>query len=279
MIVLYYILLQLLLFITTTTWADIIILEPKQNAVLNFGKAKTKDLSIKWTHSEEWPKQEEIIKYTFILCAGPNTQIQAIATLDTLYPEQITQSPPPNGHQFQVKLKLNNMMSVSGYYYVQIFAQTVEGYTIHYTHPFYIKGMKNVVNKLPFDKDVKYPEPPAEHKTTLVEPQAPQDPINLGKIPYHKQTGLIKYAPVQTQPKTFINVKKSWVLKNPKTIVTMFVSPRSSIDMVTTVTPGWNYIINNQYNLAKPAKFPSENGGWYSRIITAHPRKVNRQNK
>lgn len=249
---------------TTLIRADVGITAPTAGKTYDLSDSGEVQIQIKWTDVGSIPKNTDITKYTFSLCAGPNGNIENMATLGTVTPSEVT------GSSYEATIQAT--MGTDGQYYIQIFAQTASGYTIHYTPRFTLKGMKGA--KV------------AESAADTVPPVA-QTMITTGAVvgvidsrsftvPYTKQTGIVRYAPMQTQPPTKVTMG-SWTTKFPTSAVTYYSTMRKSIDQQTTVTPGWSYNVKSGVNYASVAPMPSDNGGWYDpkERMTLTTRKIN----
>lgn len=238
-----------------------------------------KKFPLSWKYTNEPPFNEEVIKFTFTLCSGPSYAITSFAILDTIEPQLIKHD--VNGIA-NIDLMLKNTFGTDGFYYIQVYSLTKTGYTIHYSQKFEMRGMignkkadQNLADNKLFNKDDPgeiddqmgdrkiYDGPPSEIILNTV------DIIGL---PYGKQHGDIKYAPMQTQPGSKIT-RRSWSRINPTSKVTYFNAWKErEIDgrlivmkpaVKTTITPVRTYKTDLEVNWVKPALNPIENGKAY----------------
>lgn len=107
------------------------------------------------------------------------------------------------------------------------------------------------------EQEVGDVSPPPTFDSTVDEAVPAGDIGEMAQIPYAKQTGPTKYAPMQTQP--------GQVIKNPGEIKRQY--PTSSYQVfkrkqaptpnaLTTITMEWNYKVTSVVNQASPAPMP-----------------------
>lgn len=144
---------------------------------------------------------------------------------------------------------------------MQIYAAYRAGYTLHYSGRFTLKGMDGVLT-------VTFP--PVNYITgpdggTSITTGAAGAVIDTRSftVPYTKQTGISRFAPMQQQPGDSVTATE-WTRKYETSAVTYFSKLQSSMEQLTTITPGWSYTRPSDYNYATPAPFPTNNGGWYN---------------
>ena len=209
-----------------------VITSPKLGAQLDFHKEPVQKLKLQW-HSDNDDDAQVIQRYKFTLCSGPGDQITNMGHLLTLETVRA---------QGEVELSIDSRAGTDGYYYVQIF-QELSGasYVIQYTVPIHFIGMRGekVANK---DGTLKEPAMEAE-----LEPESELYGDGVGYIPYYKQMGPVKYAPMHTQPPSAEvrfrpRYRGSWRMKNPSTAVTFYSEPRMSPIVLTTLTPPRTYV-------------------------------------
>lgn len=205
-------------------------------------------IEIDWMYTPNAPLQSDFTQFTFSLCSGPNYNIEAFLTLGS--------SKDINALQFTAKVA--DSVGSDGYYYIQIFAQTTDGYTIHYSPRFKLTGMAGA--KLA-DTTLYTMPPTPETRITTGDVGATIDSRSF-TVPYALQTGLVKYAPMQTQPGTKVSASK-WTRKYDTSSVSYFTTNSQQPEQHTTLTPGWSYFISSDHNYASAAPMPSNNGGWY----------------
>ncbi|CAI4037853.1 hypothetical protein SMKI_04G1870 [Saccharomyces mikatae IFO 1815] len=245
-------------------YCDVAIVAPEPNSVYDLSGSSQATIKVKWMHTDNTPQEKEFIKYTFILCSGTNAMIEAMATLQTLAATELT------GNEFNAIIE--NTVGTDGVYFIQVFAQTAIGYTIHYTNRFKLKGM--VGSKLANPSMITI-APEAQTRITTGDLGATIDSKSF-TVPYNLQTGVVKYAPMQLQPATRVTAK-TWKRKYATSEVTYYYTLRNSVDQHTTVTPGWSYTITADSNYATPAPMPADNGGWYNprKRLSLTARKIN----
>lgn len=214
-------------------------------------------IKLSWADNSAYPKLDKITYYTFTLNYGSNQQIKSGGTLaEEIKPSQLTDADGLSSYT----LKFKDSLVANGQYFIQVYAYVQgEGYTIHYTPRFMLKGMSGSVGGT---------------VTESVQP-VPQTQINTGgqeantintawfTIPYTKQTGVSRFAPMQMQPGTKVTAT-TWSRKYPTSAVTFYSTARKSLQQLTTITPGWSYPVTSDFNYATPAPLPSLNGGWYN---------------
>lgn len=206
------------------------------------------EVEIDWLYTPNEPVQEDFTQFTFSLCSGPNYNIEAFLTLGT----------SKDVNSLKYTAQISNTIGSNGYYYIQIFAQTKDGYTIHYSPRFQLTGMSGA--KLA-DTTLYTMAPSPETRITTGDVGATIDSRSF-TVPYTKQTGLVKYAPMQTQPPTKITAS-TWTRIHETSAVSYFTTDSKQPEQHTTLTPGWSYYISSDANYASPAPMPSNNGGWY----------------
>ncbi|KAL3232401.1 Cell wall synthesis protein KNH1 [Nakaseomyces bracarensis] len=222
-------------------------------------------VNINWLYTPNAPLQEDFTKLTFSLCSGPNYNIEAFETLGTT----------SDINSLTYSVKIPNTIGTDGYYYIQIFSQTKDGYTIHYSPRFQLTGMDGAK----VADTIMYTAPPTpETRVTTGDVGATIDSRSF-TVPYAKQTGLVKYAPMQTQPATKISAD-TWTRKYDTSSVSYFTTNSQSPEQHTTLTPGWSYYISSDHNYAAAAPMPSNNGGWYDpkKRQSLTTRKINMSN-
>ncbi|CAI6422218.1 ALI_HP2_G0008290.mRNA.1.CDS.1 [Saccharomyces cerevisiae] len=247
-----------------TAYCDVAIVAPEPNSVYDLSGTSQAVVKIKWMHTDNTPQEKDFVRYTFTLCSGTNAMIEAMATLQTLSASDLTDS--------EFNAIIENTVGTDGVYFIQVFAQTAIGYTIHYTNRFKLKGMIGTKAANPSMITIA---PEAQTRITTGDVGATIDSKSF-TVPYNLQTGVVKYAPMQLQPATKVTAK-TWKRKYATSEVTYYYTLRNSVDQHTTVTPGWSYIITADSNYATPAPMPADNGGWYNprKRLSLTARKVN----
>lgn len=244
--------------------ADLAVVRPSEGATFSASSGAT-SVTVQWEDMGGAPELSTVTRYVFTLCSGPSNDIRAVTTLATVAAADIT------GTQYAVSIP--NKSGADGRYFIQVFAESPVGYSIHYSGHFRLNGMAG-------------PLAPVRESETVA--PTPQTMITTGGVPapiqsasfsvtYALQTGLSRFAPMQRQPRTKVTATH-WTRQHPTSAVTYYATIRHSVQQITTITPGWDYTVGNQENWATPAPFPYENGGWYERRahMTLTTRKLNR---
>lgn len=233
--------------------------EPTVEQTFDLASSQSIQYRMKWI-----PSVDAISKYIFTLCTGSASSIVSVKKLGTF-----SQSDFPSNEAI---FTIQNDMGSNGYYFIQMMTfDDEQRFAIHYTPFFQLLGMVNNNNIANKDPLVQRP---------AMEIGAIQSPID-NNIPYHKQVGQIKYAPMQTQPLTkVIKVHNQWQRKNPKTSQHTYYSrlyKPSISEVTTTITPGRDYYTETKQHNASPQPMPKANGGWYSKKPgwKRKPRKLN----
>ncbi|CCD23064.1 Kre9p NDAI_0B00300 [Naumovozyma dairenensis CBS 421] len=256
--------------------ADVNIVSPTEGAAFTSSGGSV-SLKIEWMDNTAYPTLDKISFYTFSLCTGPNNNIQSIATLATqVSSDAIT----VDDNVYSYSFDLADTLTGNGQYFIQIYAWVNDqGSTIHYTPRFFLKSMEGATSYT--FSDTVQPVPQTSIQTTTTQANDNQQGTTIDSrsftVPYTKQTGISRFAPMQTQPKTKISSQKSWTRKFQTSAVTFYSTMRKSLQQMTTITPGWSYTITSDVNYASPALFPSDNGAGYnpSKRLTLSVRKIN----
>ena len=251
--------------------ADINIVNPTTPLVLDLSALTQATIDLQWIHDSSPPKQEQIAHYGFVLCKKFQDKVIPIINLPNT---------PNEAELDRTTVTINKDMAMDGVYYIQVTVQSFlnRDYTMHYTPPITLTGMKNEVfindpRAKDNDNDDLYYLDPEMHLMRY---------INTGKaseMPYYQQSGRTKTAPMQRQPFSTLRLGLSdWTMANPRTAIPSLFreAVAFSVSLVeTTLTPGLDYVIDWDFNYASAAPMPSENGGWYVRTKPEKPRKVN----
>lgn len=240
----------LLYLLVSRTFADVSISIPLTGQTYDASSGSV-DITVSWIESDATPLLTKITSYTFTLCSGPNTDVYAVSTLSTLNADDIT--------DYSVDLTIDNTLGADGKYYIQVYAVTSTGYTIHYTYRFTLSGMSGS-----YEPTVGSVTTPPDAQTQLSGGTTKIDTKSF-TLAYTQQTGEARYAPMQTQPGSSVTKSYSdWSRRYATSSVSYFSSIKNDLlEQQTTYTQGWDYVISSQPNWASPALFPSENGGWY----------------
>ncbi|CUS20291.1 LAQU0S01e03312g1_1 [Lachancea quebecensis] len=257
-----------LFFVFLALWrlaaADLSVSRPSAGAKFS-GNSGTASLEVEWQESGGSPALSLVSEYTFVLCSGPNSGIQAVTKLSTVQASSVPT------HKFT--MKIDRALVSNGMYFIQVVAVSPEFVTIHYSDRFTLEGMQGQNRALA----VADSRPPAP-EIIRVGGDNPPPPINSASfsIPYVSQTGSWRFAPMQSQPRATVTAT-TWTRQHPTSACTYFASEPPRPKWYTTVTPGWDYTLQMRYNDAHPAPHPEENGGWYNAASrkTLSARKIN----
>ncbi|CCD24764.1 Knh1p NDAI_0D04500 [Naumovozyma dairenensis CBS 421] len=256
--------LPIFVFLLNLVKADLTIITPEPGEKYDLSETGEVSIDLSWVYLDSTPSKADITSFTFSLCTGPNYKINCLATLAKVSAAEVDSD--------IYKANILGTLGTDGVYYIQIFAQTESGYTIHYSPKFYLEGMTGVLVAYTIMESA---DPTPETRITTGAVGATIDSRSF-TVPYTKQTGKARYAPMQMQPGTKLTAK-SWTRKYATSAVTFYTSMRKSLQQVTTITPGWSYAISSDVNYATHAPFPSDNGGWYdpSKRLSLTTRKIN----
>lgn len=249
--------------------ADVSMVKPQTGATYKVSGSSV-DIDVMWEDDGNSPTLDEVSTYSFTLCSGPNSNIEAIKTLAT----RIKAS---DISDYTYTLTIPETLSENGIYYVQVLAKGTFGYTIHYSGRFTLSGMSGTIV--------------ASSAGAISTPPAPQYMITQGTnakptintawftIPYTEQTGISRFAPMQSQPKSSVDLSKytTWTRRFPTSAVTYYSTFRKTMDCSTTITPGWSYTLTSDINYQTADAGPVSNGGWYDpkERMSLSTRKVN----
>ncbi|KAH3899911.1 Knh1p SCDLUD_004223 [Saccharomycodes ludwigii] len=267
----------LLSIFTTRILCDVSVVKPNSGSTFDLSSG-SQEITIEWVENNAAPLLSEMKYYSFLLCSGPNDKIQSIVYLNNkVLATEIT--------DYTYTATIKNTVAKNGVFFVQVFASGDFGYTIHYSGRFTLTGMQGTVVPTSAAKtDNGAPNP--QYYITGADGDGNDantiaTSINSASfsIPYPKQSGIVKYAPMQMQPKKKVTAT-TWTRQFPTSKVTFYGSFKKSLDCESTITPGWSYTITSDVNYATPASFPSDNGGWYDpkSKLSLTPRKMNLNN-
>ncbi len=255
--------------------ADVTINKPEAGATFTAGSKVTVD----WDDDGKLPDVDTAKTYSFVLLTGTNALMKQVALLDQ-------EVPATNfAKSLEYTFTATPTFGTSGLYFVQIVANYKDRFTLHYSGRFFLTGMTGTTITATGIVDQQ-----ATPQTSLLggkNDDAPTGTTGLDlavvsrsmTVPYILQTGLSRYAPMQVQPGTKVTAT-TWTRKHPTSSVSYFTALVPSPACISTVTPGWDYIITSAMNWASPAPAPSEAGGWYSpgARITSRPTLKSRVN-
>lgn len=235
-----------------------------QSYSVSNGKASVK---VAWTDDGDTPSLDKLNSVTFVLCTGPSSSIVAFLTIKKgLTAADLEGGGTSGGDKKSITLDIDASAGASGVYFIQVYAVYGTGNTIHYTNRFALKGMtgsKKPSGSLSDASPLPIKDPAGNNAVTAAAALTlPLDHSKSYTVPYTLQTGLIRYAPMQMQPGTTITAK-SWKRQYPTSAVTYYSAYRTSLDCLSTNTPGWSYTRESALNYASPALDPAYVGSWY----------------
>ncbi|CCH46933.1 Cell wall synthesis protein [Wickerhamomyces ciferrii] len=248
MLFLYY---TFLIFISSVI-ADVSISSPsagKSYAV----SGSTVSVEVEWTESNAEPTLDDIESMSFVICTGPNSDINGLQTIKKATSDELSDK--------KITLSIPADVGASGSYYIQIYSTTKDdGYTINYSQRFKLTGMTGT------EKASGSGDPPSGQTSvggdSTSSTLSPEEMSKSFSVAYTSQTGPTRYAPMQTQPGTTVT-KSTWSRKFQTSAVSYFSSIKPSPSVLSTITPGWDYTISSVINQASVASDPSA-VGWYN---------------
>ncbi|KAH3685385.1 hypothetical protein WICPIJ_003623 [Wickerhamomyces pijperi] len=243
-----------LLSFITLSLADVAMYKPTRGSTYTVSGSSV-TVPVVWIESNSDPKLTTMESYSFTICTGPNNNINGIKTLVKVSASDIT------GYSYDLEIPAS--IGADGLYYVQVYAVTDEGgYTIHYSYRFTLSGMTGTIQPSG-SLDADPPSSQIRLDTGATSTMNASQSSASFALPYSLQTGITRYAPMQTQPGSKVSLT-TWTRKFPTSSVSYYSTIINSLAQKTTLTPGWDYTISSAINQASPAPFPSENGGWYN---------------
>ncbi|KOG98448.1 Kre9p [Saccharomyces eubayanus] len=234
----------------------------------------TVSIPVKWMDNGAYPPLSKISYYTLSLCTGPNNDINCIGTIATqVKPSALAQD---QDGVYSYTATFPSTLTGNGQYYIQVFAWVNnQGSTLHYTPRFQLTSMGGATAYTFSDSAAPTPQTSIQTTTTNTAQASSIDSRSF-TVPYTKQTGTSRFAPMQMQPMTKVTAT-TWTRKYATSAVTYFSTFGKLPQQETTLTPGWSYSISSGVNYATHAAMPSDNGGWYkpSKRLSLSARKMN----
>lgn len=239
--------------------ADVLIYEPQR------GDHFDKEVVLKWKDTPVEPSITEVEYYTFILCKGPNDDIEPLQTLKNVTSEDYMNA----DNSVVLPLKVN-----PGVYFIQVTLVGKNFYTIHYSERFLFKSDSRVTETAPSPQQGV----PGEKTTSysLV-------PSSVYTIPYLLQTFQgARYAPAQPSPPSSY-VGRRWTALTTQSIsLRKFTRAGGYVDG-SQVTPVVHYTITQApTSVAKTSSIdmdhePAPTGGYNpTRRIKKPTRKLSK---
>ncbi|CUM52605.1 unnamed protein product [Debaryomyces tyrocola] len=225
--------------------ADMEFTAPKAGKAFTASGGKV-SVDIKWDDDGSDLNFKDIEKYTVSLCTGPNNDIECTELEEVKgltkksYTASIDASAFPNG-----------------WYYFQMYNTYDLGISILYTDRFQLKGMdggsKTFGSTMLLTVSLT-----ATGEAPGGATQGDDKPIDTRShtVPYTKQTGKTRYAPMQTQPGksiTYTSMSRRFATSSYSAYSTYKKSP----NVMTTLTPSWDYTAASKPNGATVAPYPN----------------------
>lgn len=251
-----------LFYLFSLAFADVVVKSPTASDSFS-GSSGSVTITVEWTDDDNSPTLDDITKYQFILFTGPNSSPSSVTKSEYIKSSEFS--------SYSYDFTFESTVGPDGSYFIQIYSQYDEGYTLHYSNRFELTDMDGTLSSSV--SSVTYTTGPSP--MTSVTSTATINSASFS-ITYTLQTGISRFAPMQLQPGSTVTAT-SWSRKYPSSAVTFYSTFRTSLDQLTTITPGYSYTLNSYTNAATPAAFPSQNGGWYNPTerMTFTTRKLN----
>lgn len=262
-------------------------IEPIANQIVDLRFVQSPILKLRWT--DEISQHYQVLSYIFILSTynEETFEIDQVKTMISqnsndgddehirFHPEILDRDRWGNPIM-ELELEIDPYCAADGDYFLRIIKEISIGHIINYSPPFRLRGMHGEVAGFQ-NTGLEQFIPGAI--TIVDEPVIPNPiPSEYFSIPYNSQTGPIRYAPMQMQPKTSAELRRKWSNKyKPTPITTFYRTNKPNLVVYTTITPGVSYSIKSDVNWATPAPMPYRQGSWYApaQKLTQRPRKVN----
>lgn len=225
--------------------ADVLILKPELGKTYTVTGSLV-SVELAWVDSGEAPSLDGVDLYTFTLCTGLNSDITAVKTLAS--------NEKAADKSFTVAIPAD--AGASGVYFIQIYATFLSGYLIHYTNRFNLNGMTGLSKTSGLILDLPPQAQVSATTATTTDITATMDVTASFTVPYTLQTGIYRFAPMQTQPGSSVTAT-TWTPQFPTSAVTYYSKPRPSPDHALTITPGWLYSKTSYVNEAKALGTPT----------------------
>ncbi|AJR68076.1 AHL_G0028290.mRNA.1.CDS.1 [Saccharomyces cerevisiae] len=261
-----------LVFLVSCVLGDVNVVSPNSKATFS-PSGGVVSIPVEWMDNGAYPPLSKITYFTLSLCTGPNTNINCVATIASkVSPSDLTQ----DDKLYSYTAEFASTLTGNGQYYIQVYAQVDgQGNTIHYTPRFELTSMGGTT-AYTYSGTIEPTPQTSIQTTTTNNAQATTIDSRSFTVPYTKQTGTSRFAPMQMQPNTKVTAT-TWTRKFATSAVTYYSTFGSLPEQATTITPGWSYTISSGVNYATPASMPSDNGGWYkpSKRLSLSARKIN----
>lgn len=228
---------------------DVAITSPSAGASFSGSSGKV-SVTVEWVDDDSQGDYSlsNVDWFSFVLCTGPDKDIDGFYTIAT------KQTLKSNSYD----ATFSSSITGDGYYFIQVYAMFKDGSTtMHYTSRFHLTGMTGstaTLSAAPTETGTG-PGPNTNYAN------GGTSSINSASfsVTYTKQTGSVRYAPMQTQPGSSISYT-TWSLRHATSAYTPYTSASPSPNVDTTITAGWSYTVTSTYNWAPTQSSPT---GWY----------------
>ncbi|QLG75028.1 hypothetical protein HG535_0H03550 [Zygotorulaspora mrakii] len=256
---------------------DVTVVSPERGQTFS-GSSGTVSITVEWMDNGAYPPTNRITSYDFTLNYGPNDNIDAVGPIRRrVAASDVTRS---SNNVYSYTVSFRSDFCGNGQYYIQVFS-AVDGsrdsYTINYSPRFRLTSMQGSTTFT--YTDTTQPGGQTRAYTNTQTSSASIDTRSF-TVPYPMQTGISRFAPMQLQPATRMTAT-TWTRRFTSSAVTYYSTFRTTLDQVTTITPGWSYTLPSGFNRASPALYPSQNGGGYDpkEKQSLSTRKINQPNR
>lgn len=236
---------MLLTFIFAFVVADVDLTAPESGSTYT-ASGDSVTVTIKWTDDtdddDSASSLSKVQSYTISLCYGAEDGTGTITCLKPILDDQKV-----SGKSYKALIDASTVPN--GYYYFQVYATYSDGYSIHYTDRFQLKGMSG-------SSTIKATATGDSPAAQVSIEGADGGSINSKSfsITYTLQTGKTRYAPMQMQPGSTVTHSK-YSTRYPTSAVTYFSTKGKSPVVYSTITPGWSYSRKSHTNLATAQSF------------------------
>jgi len=246
--------LGLLTFLSTlvsVALADVQFTKPAAGASLTGGST----ISIAWKESGTSPAISTFLSYQLFLMAGGNTATNSIQLAVLVASGNFAQ-----GNTATAAISVGLGAATKNAYYLKMISVSQEGGTvINYSDHFTLAGMTGtfpaaVISGVTGLTSTAGPE--SEDNVSNGGAAAPAAGAEMYTVPYHLQTGLTKYAPMQPIPPTKITAK-SYTPLNPSTSINIATTYLPVASMATTLTMSQTFSVSSVENTAAAASNPT----------------------
>ena len=240
-----------LIFLISVLISAVAVMADMEFTAPNAGKTYTASggkvsVEIKWDDDGSDLNFKDIKKYIVSLCTGPNDDIEctSIEQVSDLTKKSYTAS-------------IDASAFPNGWYYFQMYNTYDLGISILYTDRFQLKGMDGGSKTFGSTMSLSVALT-ATGDAPAAATQADDKPIDSRSfsITYAKQSGKTKYAPMQTQPGSTITYK-SMSRRFATSSYSAYSTYRKSPNVMTTLTPDWDYKPASKPNYATVAPYPN----------------------